>query len=89
MDTCIYMAESLHCSPETVTTLLIGYIPMQNVFGVILKKNKLFKKKEGKKGMKGIWSQASWVQIPFFFLMTSDFEHATKTLYAVFFTLIK
>ena len=30
MDTCIYMAESLHCSPGTITTLLIGYIPIQN-----------------------------------------------------------
>ena len=29
MDTCICMAESLHCSSETVT-LLIGYIPIQN-----------------------------------------------------------
>ena len=26
MDTCIYMAESLHCSPKTVTTLFIGYL---------------------------------------------------------------
>ena len=26
MDTCICMAESLHCSPETLTTLLIGYL---------------------------------------------------------------
>ena len=25
MDTCICMDESLHCSPETITTLLIGY----------------------------------------------------------------
>ena len=25
MDTCIRMAESLHCSPETITALLIGY----------------------------------------------------------------
>jgi len=32
MDTCIYMAESLHCSSETVTTLLISYIPIQNEF---------------------------------------------------------
>ena len=24
------MAESLCCSPETVTTLLIGYAPIQN-----------------------------------------------------------
>ena len=27
MDTCVCMAESLHCSPETVTRLLIGYTP--------------------------------------------------------------
>ena len=25
MDTCTCMAESLHCSPETTTTLLISY----------------------------------------------------------------
>ena len=25
MDTCISMAESLPCSPETITTLLVGY----------------------------------------------------------------
>ena len=30
MDTCICMAESLCCSTETITTLLISYIPMQN-----------------------------------------------------------
>ena len=36
MDSCICMGESLHCSPETVTTLLIGYSPIQNVFGVKL-----------------------------------------------------
>ena len=27
---CIYMAESLHCSSETIKTLVIGYIPIQN-----------------------------------------------------------
>ena len=26
----IYMAESLRCSPETITILLIGYTPTQN-----------------------------------------------------------
>ena len=41
MDTCICMTESLHCSPETATTLLIFYTPIQNVFGV--KKNKNLK----------------------------------------------
>ena len=30
MDTCICMAESLHCSLETITTLLTGYTPTQN-----------------------------------------------------------
>ena len=34
----ICMAESLHCSPETTTTLLIGYTPIQN------KKFKVWKK---------------------------------------------
>ena len=27
MDTCVCMAESLCCSPEIITTLLIGYMP--------------------------------------------------------------
>ena len=31
------MAESLCCSPETITTLFIGYTPIQNGLGV--KKN--------------------------------------------------
>ena len=25
MDTCVRVAESLHCFPETITTFLIGY----------------------------------------------------------------
>ena len=29
-DTCIWMAESVCCSSETITTLLIGYTPIQN-----------------------------------------------------------
>ena len=33
----VYMAEYFRCSPETITTLLLGYTPIQNVFGV--KKN--------------------------------------------------
>ena len=39
MGTYVCMAESLCCSPETTTTLLIGYTPMQNVFGVKNNKN--------------------------------------------------
>ena len=38
MDTCICMAESLRCLPETITTLLIGYTPIQNALGVKKKK---------------------------------------------------
>ena len=34
MDTCICMTESLHYSFEAITTLLIGYTSIQNVFGV-------------------------------------------------------
>ena len=30
MDTCIPMAESLHCSPEAITTLLTGYTMIKN-----------------------------------------------------------
>ena len=30
MDTHMCMAESLHCSPETITTLLIGSTPVEN-----------------------------------------------------------
>ena len=30
MDTCICMAESLHCSPESIATLLIDFTPIQN-----------------------------------------------------------
>ena len=30
MDTCVCMAESLCCPPETVTILLTTYIPIQN-----------------------------------------------------------
>ena len=33
-NTRICMAESLCCSPETITTLLISCTPIQNVFGV-------------------------------------------------------
>ena len=30
MDACICMAESLNCPPETSTTLLLSYTPIQN-----------------------------------------------------------
>ena len=32
MDTCVCMSESLHCSPESATTLLINYNTKQKVF---------------------------------------------------------
>ena len=30
MDTCICMAESLHCPPESITMLLMSYTTIQN-----------------------------------------------------------
>ena len=39
-DTCICAAESLCGSPKTITTLLIGYTPLQNK--VLKKKSELF-----------------------------------------------
>ena len=39
MDPCICMAESLRCSPKTITTLLKGCIPVQSE--VKKKKNNL------------------------------------------------
>ena len=30
MDTCVCMAESVCCAPETITTLLTGFTPSQN-----------------------------------------------------------
>ena len=41
MDTCICTAVSLCCSLETTTTLLIGYTPIQDVFGVKKKKKEI------------------------------------------------
>ena len=43
MDTCICLAESHHSSPETITTLLIDYTPIQN------KKLKVWRGKKKKK----------------------------------------
>ena len=40
MDTCLCVVESLHCLPETVTTLLISYTLIQSkTFKIIMKKN--------------------------------------------------
>ena len=46
MDTCIHMAESLCCSPETITSSLIGYSPIQNKTFFFKKKNKKERKKK-------------------------------------------
>ena len=42
MNTCIYMTESLHCSPEITTTLLISYTPIQNKKFKVKKKFKTY-----------------------------------------------
>ena len=38
MDTCIYMAESLHCSPKTIPILFIDYTPTENKKFIIKKR---------------------------------------------------
>ena len=38
MEACIYMVESLHSSPETITALLIGYTYPQYKMFLVLKK---------------------------------------------------
>ena len=46
MDKCMCIAESLHCLSKTITTLLIGYTPIQNKkfkkLGKIVDKYRLF-----------------------------------------------
>ena len=43
LDTCICMAESLRCSPEAITTLLISYTPIQNKKFKVWNKEKVYK----------------------------------------------
>lgn len=49
MDTCICMTESLRCSLDTITTLSVGYTPIQNAFSVrkIKLKKRVNKTKSG------------------------------------------
>jgi len=57
MNTYICMTESLHCSPETITTLLIGYTPVQNV---LMLKNFFFIKLKKKKEIPAPTAQPKW-----------------------------
>ena len=50
-DTHTCMAESPHCSPKRITTLLIGNTPVQNVFGK--KKENILKKKKKSRAIRG------------------------------------
>ena len=44
MDTCIRMGVSLCCPPETITTLLISYTPIQNLKKILKGRNQGFMK---------------------------------------------
>ena len=55
----ISMTESLHSSPETVTTLLIGCTPIQNVLALKKKIKKNFKKEEKTKAASSLDSNDS------------------------------
>ena len=54
MDTCVCMAESLHCSPETIRALLIDYNTIQNK--KVLLKRKLKVKQTKSKTNQIIWA---------------------------------
>ena len=72
MDTCICMAESLHCSPETITTLLIGYTPIQNVEKRVWLGPTTFLSMEIRSPHRLTWENLSlfWAgYVPFFLLM--------------------
>ena len=67
MDTCICMDESLCCSPEIITPLLIGCTPIQNAFGV--NKNKILKISQAGRistweGKAGSWKACGFVSPP-------------------------
>ena len=68
MDTCIRMAEYLHYSPETITTLLTGYTPIQNKKFKNKKENNLSVKKLLKRGTWGEtrkWSHSTHKKFTF------------------------
>lgn len=51
MYTCINITKCFHCSLESISTQLIGYTSVQNVFGIkkgYIKKNKKQNKNDGK-----------------------------------------
>ena len=61
MDTCICMAESLHCSPKTVTKLLIGYTPIENKKFILKKKewnNAIYINMNGPRDCHTEWSKS-------------------------------
>ena len=72
-DACVCMAESLHCLPETIITLLIGITLIQNIFGV---KKIIFREREKKEVSVAKKSSENFLwEIPRFIdKYTEDFE---------------
>ena len=73
-DTHTCMAESPHCSPKRITTLLIGNTPVQNVFGK--KKENILKKK--KKRVELSEGRGRWLGLIFIFWMLSTVSRYPK-----------
>ena len=63
----IYMVESLCCSPETLTTLLIGYTPIQNTK---FKKKKTYVYK----------TTCTWMFIAVLFLVVKRWKHIQTSI---------
>ena len=53
MDACMCMTESLQCSLDAITTLSVGYTPIQNAFSVrkIKLKKRINKTKSGNRNI--------------------------------------
>ena len=68
VNTCVCMAESIHCPPETVTMLLIGYTSVQD-------------KKFKEVSVKSIWCNVSFKDYVFLLIFLDDlFNDVSGTL---------
>ena len=92
MEKCLGVAKSLHSSPEAITTLLIGYTPIRNGFGVIkwiTNKDLLFSTWNSVQCYKAAWmggeSGGEWVCVHTYgwvpLLFSWNYHNAVNRLY--------
>ena len=94
MDTCIFMAGSLYCSPETVTTLFVNLLYLNIkcvcVCVCVFKEGKCFVRKQGEKMMllvdfslSPLYPLSSWAILLTLTLSTSLVAQLVKNLCAM------